>query len=214
MRLVTVFVKDWHQPLRPPSRENAALVRRRTFAERRKRICAPEFRKVQTTSLGCLRHVAHGRIVGRGSNQDQRVPPEEVRNKTRGPAGAQTSVTTLFTNTMFAANRPTAVARSTRAKPLWNAESSLRLQMESPRAIALRLDAEYIAGPHGKSWGPSTIYGNWGRGTGILNNELYIGKLVWNRQKVVKDPATGKRQVRPNPCDEWINTGRSRPARY
>jgi hypothetical protein len=49
-----------------------------------------------------------------------------------------------------------------------------------------------------------TIYGNWRRGTRILNNELYVGKLVWNRQRVVKDPATGKRQARPNSPDEWV----------
>src|SRR6516225_1950385 len=41
---------------------------------------------------------------------------------------------------------------------------------QSPRAIALSLNAERIAGPHGETWGPSTIYGNWRRGTGILNN--------------------------------------------
>ena len=75
---------------------------------------------------------------------------------------------------------------------------------QSPRAIALSLNAERIAGPHGETWGPSTIYGNWRRGTGILNNELYIGRLVWNRQRYVKDPATGKRRARPNPPDEWI----------
>jgi site-specific DNA recombinase len=75
---------------------------------------------------------------------------------------------------------------------------------KSPRAIAHRLNSERIAGPHGKNWGPSTIYGNWRRGTGVLNNELYIGKLVWNRQHFIKDPATGKRQARPNPYDEWI----------
>jgi site-specific DNA recombinase len=74
----------------------------------------------------------------------------------------------------------------------------------SPRATALGLNAERIAGPHGRSWGPSTIYGNWRRGTGVLNNELYIGKLVWNRQSFIKDPATGKRQARPNPSDEWV----------
>jgi site-specific DNA recombinase len=74
----------------------------------------------------------------------------------------------------------------------------------SPRAIALGLNAERIAGPHGRSWGPSTIYGNWRRGTGVLNNELYIGKLVWNRQSFIKDPATGKRQARPNPSGEWV----------
>jgi site-specific DNA recombinase len=74
----------------------------------------------------------------------------------------------------------------------------------SPRAIAQRLNAEQIAGPQGGAWGPSTIYGNWRRGTGILNNELYIGKLVWNRQSFIKDPTTGRRQARPNPIEEWV----------
>jgi site-specific DNA recombinase len=36
----------------------------------------------------------------------------------------------------------------------------------------------------GGAWGPSTIHGNRQRGTGILNNELYIGTLVWNRARV------------------------------
>jgi DNA invertase Pin-like site-specific DNA recombinase len=74
----------------------------------------------------------------------------------------------------------------------------------SPRAIAMRLNAERIPGPQGKSWGPSTIYGNWQRGTGILNNELYIGQLVWNRQRFIKDPTTGKRQARMNPPAQWV----------
>ena len=50
----------------------------------------------------------------------------------------------------------------------------------------------------------STIYGNWRRGTGILNNELYLGRLVWNRQRFIKDPTTGRRQARPNPESEWV----------
>jgi site-specific DNA recombinase len=29
--------------------------------------------------------------------------------------------------------------------------------------------------------GQSTINGNVARGTGIINNELYVGRLVWNR---------------------------------
>ena len=37
-------------------------------------------------------------------------------------------------------------------------------------------DREGIAGPFGGPWNPSTIYGNSKRGTGILNNELYIGR--------------------------------------
>jgi site-specific DNA recombinase len=30
----------------------------------------------------------------------------------------------------------------------------------------------------GEGWAPSTIKGNWRRGTGILNNELYIERLI------------------------------------
>ena len=74
----------------------------------------------------------------------------------------------------------------------------------SPRAIALSLNQEGVSGPTGKAWGPSTINGNRQRGTGILNNEMYIGRLVWNRLRYVKDPETGKRISRPNPEDQWI----------
>ena len=74
----------------------------------------------------------------------------------------------------------------------------------SPKKIAHTLNREGIAGPSGNAWGASTIYGNWRRGTGILNNELYIGRLIWNRQRYVKDPTTGKRQARLNPENKWI----------
>ena len=74
----------------------------------------------------------------------------------------------------------------------------------SPRAIAHALNEEGIAGPSGKGWGPSTIHGNRQRGTGILNNELYIGRLVWNRLRYLKEPATGKRVSRLNPESNWI----------
>src|SRR5712692_7715292 len=74
----------------------------------------------------------------------------------------------------------------------------------SPKAIGKTLNAEGIPGPMGVAWSPSTIHGHAGRGTGILNNELYIGRLVWNRQHYVKDPDTGKRLARPNPADAWI----------
>lgn len=73
-----------------------------------------------------------------------------------------------------------------------------------PTKIAHELNAQGIPGPRGKGWGPSTLFGNVKRGNGILNNELYIGKLVWNRQRFLKDPATGRRVARPNPQDEWV----------
>ena len=74
----------------------------------------------------------------------------------------------------------------------------------SPRAIAAALNKRCVAAPTGGEWGASTIYGNRERGTGILNNELYIGKLVWNRLTYLKDPSTGKRVSRPNPDNEII----------
>ena len=41
-----------------------------------------------------------------------------------------------------------------------------------------------------------------GRGTGILNTELYVGRLAWNRLRYVKNPDTGKRVSRLNPATE------------
>lgn len=75
---------------------------------------------------------------------------------------------------------------------------------QSPKSIAHRLNREGIPGPNGGKWGPSTIYGNWRRGTGILNNELYAGRIVWNRQRYIKDPSSGKRQARLNPEHKWV----------
>jgi DNA invertase Pin-like site-specific DNA recombinase len=74
----------------------------------------------------------------------------------------------------------------------------------SPKQIAKNLNREGVAGPFGGAWSPSTIYGNSERGTGILNNELYIGRLVWNRLRYVKNPDTGKRVSRLNPEAEWM----------
>ncbi|WP_234934294.1 recombinase family protein [Agrobacterium vitis] len=75
-----------------------------------------------------------------------------------------------------------------------------------PRAIARTLNEEGIPGPDGKLWNDTTIRGHASRGTGILNNELYIGKLIWNRLRYVKNPSTGKRVSRQNPESEWIVT--------
>ena len=74
----------------------------------------------------------------------------------------------------------------------------------SPKQIAKTLNSEGVRGPQGSLWNPSTIHGNPKRGIGMLNNELYIGRMVWNRQRFVKDPDTGKRLARLNPPSEWI----------
>ncbi len=75
---------------------------------------------------------------------------------------------------------------------------------KSPKRIALELNTDGIPAPSGGEWGFSTINGNARRGNGILNNEIYIGRLVWNRQRFVKDPDTGRRQARPNPEADWV----------
>ncbi|MDP2373997.1 recombinase family protein [Reyranella sp.] len=76
----------------------------------------------------------------------------------------------------------------------------------SPRAIARHLNDEGIPGPVGALWTDSTLRGHAARGTGLINNELYIGKLVWNRLRYIKDPTTGKRVSRINPREKWITT--------
>lgn len=73
----------------------------------------------------------------------------------------------------------------------------------SARSIAAALNRDGVPAPGGAEWSFSTISGNWKRGTGILNNELYIGRRLWNRQRFMKDPITGKRQARMNPESEW-----------
>jgi hypothetical protein len=77
---------------------------------------------------------------------------------------------------------------------------------KSPRAIATDLNRDGIPGPFGHTWGDTTIRGHACRGNGVVNNELYAGVLVWNRQRFIKDPSTGKRVSRPNPEAKWIRT--------
>ncbi|MCU7859112.1 MAG: recombinase family protein [Candidatus Thiodiazotropha sp. (ex Lucinoma kastoroae)] len=75
---------------------------------------------------------------------------------------------------------------------------------KSPKAIAAQLNIEGIPCPSGKAWGQSTINGNRKRGTGVLNNELYQGILIWNRSKMVKDPISGRHVSRQNDESEWV----------
>jgi site-specific DNA recombinase len=73
----------------------------------------------------------------------------------------------------------------------------------SPREITKRLNVEGVRGPGGRPWSDTTIRGQAERGTGILNNALYVGRLEWNRCGYVKNPRTGKRVARPNPKSKW-----------
>jgi DNA invertase Pin-like site-specific DNA recombinase len=68
----------------------------------------------------------------------------------------------------------------------------------SPRTIAKRLNDEGVPGPSGREWRDTTIRGQLDRGTGLLNNCAYVGRLEWNRTAYVKDPRTGRRVARVN----------------
>ncbi len=75
---------------------------------------------------------------------------------------------------------------------------------KSPLAIARDLNADAIPGPKDLAWRDTSIPGDVRRGTGILNNELYVGVRAWNHKHSVKDPSTGKEVMRLNPESEWL----------
>jgi DNA invertase Pin-like site-specific DNA recombinase len=75
---------------------------------------------------------------------------------------------------------------------------------KGPQKIAADLNRDGIPGPTGKRWNDSTIRGNRTVSSGILNCELYIGVIRWNRQKKLKNPDTGRFTYRLNPECEWI----------
>jgi site-specific DNA recombinase len=74
----------------------------------------------------------------------------------------------------------------------------------SARDIAGQLNSDRIPGPRGGPWNASTINGSKKRLNGLLNNHLYAGILVYNRQRFIKDPVSGRRQARPNPEKDWM----------
>ncbi|KQM67985.1 hypothetical protein ASE75_03710 [Sphingomonas sp. Leaf17] len=80
----------------------------------------------------------------------------------------------------------------------------------SPITITRRLNAKGVPSPRsgktrrhplGKAaaWTPNTLTGNAARGTGILNNLLYVGRRPYGKQTCRKNPDTGKRHAFINP---------------
>ncbi|QWW75472.1 recombinase family protein [Agrobacterium pusense] len=76
----------------------------------------------------------------------------------------------------------------------------------SPRDIAQLLNKEGIPGSRGRKWRDTAIRGHVSRGTGILNNESYIGRMVWNKRNYRKNPETERRTARANDASEWVLT--------
>ena len=74
---------------------------------------------------------------------------------------------------------------------------------ESCRRIAHALNGQMVPSPRRSSWSVSAIYGSPRKGSGILNNLLYVGRYIWNRSQWTQDPATNKRKRVDRPPSEW-----------
>jgi site-specific DNA recombinase len=84
----------------------------------------------------------------------------------------------------------------------------------SPRSIAATLNEEGVPSP-GSSWNrtqrrtrgwlASAIHGDPNRGTGILNNPRYVGRIVWGRSKWTRgasDSSVRRMKIAPKPLHE------------
>ena len=76
----------------------------------------------------------------------------------------------------------------------------------SPVESVRRLNDAGIPSPDGGLWTVDAIRGNARHGTGLINNTLYIGKRVWNRSRVLRNPDTDRRVKRLRPVEEWVVT--------
>jgi hypothetical protein len=67
----------------------------------------------------------------------------------------------------------------------------------SARRIAGDLNQEGIPAPRARFWRSGTLIGHRTTAFGILSNPIYIGQLVYGRSRVVVDPRTRNRSMRP-----------------
>jgi hypothetical protein len=72
------------------------------------------------------------------------------------------------------------------------------------RWIAGELNRLGVPSSRGGTWCASAIHGVAAKHTGMLNNHIYIGKVVWNKRQWTKDPESGNRRYVERPQEEWI----------
>ncbi|MEO6665431.1 MAG: recombinase family protein, partial [Nitrospiria bacterium] len=87
----------------------------------------------------------------------------------------------------------------------------------SPRNIADELNQRRVPAPGATyrrkhpsrrygTWSATTFHGDLRHATGMLNNPVYIGRVIWNRRVWVMNPETKRRVPRLRPESEWIVT--------
>lgn len=54
------------------------------------------------------------------------------------------------------------------------------------------------------TWCVTALFGSPAKGSGILNNEIYVGRYIWNRSQWNRDPDTRKRVRIARPRSEWM----------
>ena len=86
------------------------------------------------------------------------------------------------------------------------------LSGSTPRQIAHDLNEQGVRPPRGRAWNASTINGSHQRSNGIIQNTAYVGRVAWNRVRMIQDPRTGNRVSRPNPREDWLIQDGQHPA--
>ena len=68
----------------------------------------------------------------------------------------------------------------------------------SPKAIVADLNAEGVKSARGGEWRVSAVLGNRARKIGLLHNPIYVGRFVYNRVTMKRDPESRNRVPRIN----------------
>lgn len=72
------------------------------------------------------------------------------------------------------------------------------------KTIIYDLNKRGIPSPRGGQWKLSSIAGTKKTSSGLLHNEIYRGRFIWNRSQWITSPETGKRTRLPRPESEWV----------
>lgn len=83
----------------------------------------------------------------------------------------------------------------------------------SPKRIASELNRRGIPSPGSfwkrtkrrtSGWMHTALVGTAAQGTGILRNEMYVGRVIWNKRRSKRVPGSSRRVFELRPESEWI----------